>query len=263
VDGVAKVWRVPAGTEARELRGRAAGACWSPDGRRLATAEDEVLTVRGSRTGRGRVTLAGSAGAFNLDWSADGRRLAGGGRGNVVSVWEAARGAEVLRLPGHEETVSRLCWSPDGTRLASGSRDQTARVWDAATGRELQCLRGHEHGVTGLAWSADGRTLVSACRHGPVRVWDAATGDCRAVLPGTRDAGAFAAGSGTHPWGALAGRGETVIADAQTGRTVGRFPVALDRLITLPGPGRWAGCAGAHLYVIVLEGPADEDGRTP
>ena len=64
-----------------------------------------------------------------------------------MRVWDAASGAELLVLRGHEGGVMAAAFSPDGARIVSGSDDQTVRVWDAASGAELLVLRGHEGGV--------------------------------------------------------------------------------------------------------------------
>jgi WD40 repeat protein len=82
-------------------------------------------------------------------FSADGRRLAGGGgiykgRGKwetgEINVWDAASGQNVLAFAGHAQGVSGLDFSPDGNRLASAAADGV-KVWDAASGKQLLCLR--------------------------------------------------------------------------------------------------------------------------
>ena len=84
-----------------------------------------------------------------MAWSPDGKRLATANGDGTAKVWDAAGGRELLTLKGHtaryllvvgpDQSVS---WSPDGTRLATGSGDGTAKVWDAAAGRELLTLGG-------------------------------------------------------------------------------------------------------------------------
>jgi WD40 repeat protein/tRNA A-37 threonylcarbamoyl transferase component Bud32 len=122
---------------------------------------------------------------LSVCWSPDGRRLASAGRDGTIKVWDAANGQEALALKGHYQPVSSLCWCPTGQRLASASYDQTVKVWDAQTGQEQLTLRGHIGYVTGVCFSPDGRRLASASGdvgEGEVKVWDARTGQEQRTL---------------------------------------------------------------------------------
>ncbi|MBC8114054.1 MAG: hypothetical protein H7062_06730 [Candidatus Saccharimonas sp.] len=148
-----------------------------------------------------------------------------------------------------------VCFSPDGRRIASGSRDQTVRVWDAQSGAELALLRGHEDTVISVCLSPDGRRIVSDSWDMTVRVWDAETWECLEVIAGFGDVVAIAAGV---PLRAMTRGLGTVIEDAASGRPIASFPVALSFISTHPSGRQWAGAAANHLYLITLEGPANE-----
>ena len=90
-----------------------------------------------------------------------GRRLSAGLSDNTVRVWDAATGAELLKLEGHEGEVTSAAYSPDGAQIVSGSWDNTVRVWDAGSGAELLKLEGHEGPVISAAYSPDGAQIVS------------------------------------------------------------------------------------------------------
>ncbi|KAH7302810.1 WD40-repeat-containing domain protein, partial [Stachybotrys elegans] len=76
-------------------------------------------------------------------------------------VWDAATGACVQTLEGHDRLVWSVAFSADGQRLASGSDDKTVKVWDAATGACVQTL---EVGrvITHLSFNPMANSLISA-----------------------------------------------------------------------------------------------------
>ena len=74
-------------------------------------------------------------------------RIVSGGEDSTVRLWDAASGAELKVLRGHEEWVRAAAFSPAGDRIGSGADDGMVRVWDAASGEELLVLRGHGGGV--------------------------------------------------------------------------------------------------------------------
>ncbi len=87
----------------------------------------------------------------SLDFSPDGRWLAGSSRDGAVRVWQLAPGphqGRVVRLwwDGDGGNVLSVRWSPDGTRLAAGDRSgrvvewSFAADWDDATIAEYAAL---------------------------------------------------------------------------------------------------------------------------
>ena len=122
-------------------------------------------------------------------FSPDGARIVSGSDDGTVRVWDAASGAELLVLRGHEGWVfgRRVFagWRTHRERVADG----TVRVWDAASGAELLVLRGHVGAVLAAAFSPDGARIVSGSWDGTVRVWDAASGAELLVLRGHEEPG--------------------------------------------------------------------------
>ena len=103
---------------------------------------------------------------------------------NSVRLWDAATGAPLAVLAGHENEARYLAFSPDGSRLASASMDQTVRLWDGTTGRPIKVLQGHAGWVNQVAFSGDGGRIVSVSHDQTLRLWDAADGELIAVLRG-------------------------------------------------------------------------------
>jgi WD40 repeat protein len=101
-------------------------------------------------------------------------------------VWDAATGADLLAMSGHDGDVVSVAWSPDGSKIAvatDGSDNAaapwhgTVLIWDAATGAKLHTLTGHTARLDSVSWSPDGTKVVSASPiDESVRIWDAATG---------------------------------------------------------------------------------------
>jgi len=119
-------------------------------------------------------------------WSPDGSKIAAGDRTGDLRVWDAATGADLLTMSGHDGDVTSMAWSPDGSKIATvtdGSDNSAAPwhgsvlIWDAATGANLHTLTGHTARLDSVSWSPDGTKVVSASPiDESVRVWDAATG---------------------------------------------------------------------------------------
>jgi hypothetical protein len=112
-----------------------------------------------------------STGVTGAAFSPDGNFLALGS-GNVVVLWDLARGREVRRFDFSHRPANVFAFSPDGKILAAGTWDGAVGLWEVATGNELAQGSGHRGSVTALAFSPDGKTLVSAGTETTVLFWD-------------------------------------------------------------------------------------------
>jgi WD40 repeat protein len=140
VDGAARVWRLPGGELAGELR----------HGPAFTHAVSQVAF---SSDGRHHVLVAGAD--------------------NTARVWAGLVPASPLLR--HSDRVTRASFSPDGRFVLTASADGTVRVWDLAASRlAVPPLEGDDR-VTQVAFDVDGRRVVTAGEDRLARIWDAAS----------------------------------------------------------------------------------------
>jgi len=137
--------------------------------------------------------------ADRVAFSPDGKRLATADRGEVVRIWAVATGQKLATLERREGQVRCLAFSPDGRLLATGGFDEdphwlyppqypadtAVKLWDVATGRLARNLQGHERPVWCLAFSPDGKMLASS-DYRTLRIWGVPSGKSRLADRGLR-----------------------------------------------------------------------------
>lgn len=131
------------------LRGAASSLAISPDGSRLAVAEENAFSA---------------------------------------AVWDPRSGQRLVTLEGHKSFVRCVCFNHDATMLATGAEDNSVRLWDPESGAELAVFYGHVGSVSDLKFSADGQQLLSCSENrdknqGEVRIYSVADKELISPLP--------------------------------------------------------------------------------
>jgi WD40 repeat protein len=136
----------------------------------------------------------------SVAFAPDGRTLASAQDDGTVLLWNLTAPDRLTQigkpLTGHTQAVYEMAFAPDGRTLATASSDKTAILWDLTApggpARAWKQLTGHTGGVNSVAFAPNGRTLATASWDGTVLLWDltARGGPARVGEPLAADVGA-------------------------------------------------------------------------
>ncbi|MFG1755997.1 protein kinase family protein, partial [Streptosporangium sandarakinum] len=157
--------------------GSVLSVAFSPDGKILATSDDDVrLWDVATRAFLGP-PLPNLTDSAAVAFSPDGKILATSS-GYNVQFWDVATNTSIGgSLNDHTDDVLSVTFSPDGKILATGD-DETVQLWDMATrnpiGRPLTSRESPTGAVSAVAFSPDGKILAIDDKE-TVQLWDVAT----------------------------------------------------------------------------------------
>lgn len=185
-----QIFDAATGRISSELAGHAQGgvvhACFSRDGRRMATTGDDgSVRLWDSGSGRSLYELR-HPGASAALLGPDNARVLTLAMGGEAMLWDAVTGMKVAEI-GYSsniifgDKVRDASFHPNGSRIALCVGHWPA-VLDAETGKVLMHLEGHTMGISSIAYSPEGNWLVTAGADRSARLWRSATGQCQTVF---------------------------------------------------------------------------------
>jgi WD40 repeat protein len=141
----------------------------SHDGKSLGVGDGDELEIVDSRTGNTLQSWNPGEGAVTaVAYHPQDEIVASGFENGSIGLWNPASGSRLLRIQGHEVSVTSLAFSPEGKELASGSgrwglRQPTSKetlcLWDVNSGRN-RFSRPLAGTAQFLDFSPDGKTLL-------------------------------------------------------------------------------------------------------
>ncbi len=175
----------------------------SPDGKKLMLAEDNLITIYNSESGKliyqidPQLTEEINECAFTQN----GKEILITSNDNTVTIWDLERNKKSGSLTGflndrdkggltydqdnfwdagmakYIRLKNYLLISKNGKELIKGKFGTKVKRWDIATGKALMEYNGHKKAVLCYALSRDGNRLVTAGGDGKIILWDTQTGD--------------------------------------------------------------------------------------
>ena len=148
---------------------------FSRDGRLLASASDDDLTLWDVSSGQVLTALHQDAWVTALAFGQDTSNLATGHDDGTIRYWDASTHHMAHEFRLHKRAISALAISKDGKILAAAGEDKIITLWDTATGKARGKLTGHTDRIPALAFHPSGDFLISAGWDTTARVWNLRT----------------------------------------------------------------------------------------
>ena len=145
---------------------------FSADGSLLAwTTDNDQVRVCDAHSGEILFVLDVTSKPYSNAISPDSSKLASGGVGEFIQVWDMDSGQEIAALgdtAGNDITSYNIDFSPDGSRLAAGTDGNGILIWDIESGNVVRRIDEQDHKpvrdrhlVSAIAYSPDGSLLLS------------------------------------------------------------------------------------------------------
>lgn len=164
---------------------------FSPSGDKLAITQwgdvPGLIIIVEASTGETLLEISGMPPVTAIDWSSDGKFLAGfydysplteseviGHLDHFIALWDAETGEEVKRAMSGISPRS-MAWNPSGANIIFPDSTRGVVVWDVESWQELDVLPAER--AISVAWNPAEDTFASAGVDGVVHIWDGSSGE--------------------------------------------------------------------------------------
>lgn len=133
-------------------------------------------------------TLEGASGwIYALDFSPDGKWIAGSGINGIIRIWNAEEGGKPVFTGQSGSSIWSLKFSPDGKTLASGNGEGLIQIWDFVSGKDVpvSIFQGHSDAIFSIVFSKDGERLLTASKDKYAKIWRMDDGACLKTFSGS------------------------------------------------------------------------------
>ncbi|KAL6808793.1 hypothetical protein V8C40DRAFT_259334 [Trichoderma camerunense] len=151
--------------------------CFIPDGRSLATASGNLITVLDINTETVQHTFKHDTEVCALDSSYDGRLLASGDSRGTVRIWDMDQGVEIKKFDTRK-AISGIKIFPDSHFVAASCKEGgDVYTWNLKTGALKERISDDRDKVVSTFFSSDGKHMATWNRRS-IKLWDQDTGKC-------------------------------------------------------------------------------------
>lgn len=205
------------------------------------TRDDGRITLLDARTGERKYDLQAFGRVRVAAFSPNGRYIATGSVGGVVTLWNLSEGGAPVSSGRHRGEILALAFSPDSRYLITGGVDGYAVAARTSNGQESYRLL-HDDRVTAIAFNPDSSWFATVSGDQFIRLWDTPDGEERLRM--SQDGGVNEVRvSANGQWLATTGADRTVrVWNASTGTEMFQIP--------LKGPGDVLGFSGDGAQLV-------------
>jgi WD40 repeat protein/tetratricopeptide (TPR) repeat protein len=147
---------------------------FSPDGKRLLTADSGTLRLWNPTTGdQVGPTMAEAAEVQAIAFSPDGQFILSGSTDGQARLWKVSTGKPVGAPMAHSQRITAVAFSPDpqGRLLLTACADGSARLWDHASQKQIGPPVVLRRQIMAAQFTHDGRSFLTTAQDGSTRLW--------------------------------------------------------------------------------------------